>query len=191
MKIDWIGFGHFNLQWQNHSQWLQSAGTKLIQILSLLLMDKWNETNSGMTHLTHNYDSSFDSGKNDKGGLVCCWNIKNLEHPERVYHTKSSALSVSFSQMSPNLLAGDLIWNLIWPHLTLNNLWVIVGLYNGVILIYNVARSEDLIAIDSYDSTGKHTGPCWQLEWVERERGNDERYWWFIINHMTHIMTYI
>ena len=95
------------------------------------------------------------SGKNDSGGLVCCWNIKNLEHPERVYHTKSSALSVSFSQMAPNLLA--------------------VGLYNGVILIYNVARSEDLIAIDSYDSSGKHSGPCWQLEWVERERGNDER----------------
>ena len=57
--------------------------------------------------------------------------------------------------MSPNLLA--------------------VGLYNGVTLIYNVARESSTVAIDSYDSPGKHGGPVWHLEWVERERGGDER----------------
>ena len=57
--------------------------------------------------------------------------------------------------MSPNLLA--------------------VGLYNGVTLIYNVARESSTVAIDSYDSPGKHGGPVWALEWVERERGGDER----------------
>ena len=44
--------------------------------------------------------------------------------------------------MSPNLLA--------------------VGLHNGLIQIYNVARFEDLVAIDSYDSEGKHNGPAWK-----------------------------
>ena len=32
----------------------------------------------------------------DGAGLVCCWNLKNLDYPERVYHTQSSALCVSF-----------------------------------------------------------------------------------------------
>ena len=37
----------------------------------------------------------------DGAGLVCCWNLKNLDYPERVYHTQSSALCVAFRFVLP------------------------------------------------------------------------------------------
>jgi len=116
----------------------------------------WNKVNPDIIAVSYGQIKGNKlKAQEDQAGLVCCWNLKNLDYPERVYHTRSSALSVSFSQMSPNLLA--------------------VGMYNGVILIYNVARESATVAIDSYDTPGKHGGPVWSLEWVERERGGDER----------------
>ena len=129
----------------------QSPITKALTVTDIT----WNKVNPDIIAVSYGQVKGKKKLQKDAAGLVCCWNLKNLEHPERVYHTNSSALSVSFSQMSPNLLA--------------------VGLFNGVVLIYNVARKEDLVAIDSYDSAGKHTGPVWNLEWVERERGSEER----------------
>ena len=55
-------------------------------------------------------------------GIVACWNIKNLEHPERIFQLPSSegATCCDFSKRNPNLLA--------------------VGLFNGNVAVFNVTR---------------------------------------------------
>eukprot|EP00057_Strongylocentrotus_purpuratus_P025727 XP_011680201.1 PREDICTED: WD repeat-containing protein 78 [Strongylocentrotus purpuratus] len=92
-----------------------------------------------------------------KGGLACCWSLKNPEYPERVFNCEAGVTAMDFSVSNPNLLA--------------------VGLYNGTVAIYNVRASSDEPILDSYESRSKHAAPVWQLQWVEKERGssNDER----------------
>ena len=58
----------------------------------------------------------------DKSGLVCIWNIKNLEFPERIFYLPSTATSCDFSLANPNLLA--------------------VGLFTGTVVIFNVTRKR-------------------------------------------------
>ncbi|KAG2461654.1 WDR78 protein, partial [Polypterus senegalus] len=89
--------------------------------------------------------------RDQKGGLVCCWSLKNPMWPERVYHCESGVTSLDFSIGNPNLLA--------------------VGMHNGEIVIFNVQRQEDTPLIDSSNCFNKHTGPVWQLQWIEQERG--------------------
>ncbi|XP_041475347.1 dynein intermediate chain 4, axonemal-like [Lytechinus variegatus] len=92
-----------------------------------------------------------------KGGLACCWSLKNPEYPERVFNCEAGVTAMDFSGSNPNLLA--------------------VGLYNGTVAIYNVRASSDEPILDSYESRSKHAAPVWQLQWVDKERGssNDER----------------
>ncbi|XP_072173395.1 dynein axonemal intermediate chain 4-like [Diadema setosum] len=92
-----------------------------------------------------------------KGGLACCWSLKNPEYPERVFNCEAGVTAMDFSASNPNLLA--------------------VGLYNGTVAIYNVRSSSDEPILDSYESHAKHAAPVWQLQWVDKERGSssDER----------------
>ncbi|KAM7433227.1 WD repeat-containing protein 78 [Porites harrisoni] len=89
-----------------------------------------------------------------KGGLACCWSIKNPEYPERVFHLNSGVTAVDFSAAHANLLA--------------------VGMYDGTIAIYNVRNRNDGPALDSFESQGKHSSPVWQVRWVDREQGAGE-----------------
>ncbi|XP_048581208.1 dynein axonemal intermediate chain 4-like isoform X2 [Nematostella vectensis] len=93
------------------------------------------------------------SYSNQKGGLACCWSIKNPEYPERVFHLNTGVTALDFSGAHPNLLA--------------------VGLYDGTIAIYNIRCTDDSPALDSSESVGKHTSPVWQLQWVDREQGGN------------------
>lgn len=89
-----------------------------------------------------------------KGGLACCWSIKNPEYPERIFHLDSGVTAVDFSAAHPNLLA--------------------VGMYDGTIAIYNVRSRSDTPALDSFESQGKHSSPVWQVRWVDRDQGSGE-----------------
>ncbi|KAK3755597.1 hypothetical protein QZH41_017593, partial [Actinostola sp. cb2023] len=112
----------------------------------------WNKLNLDILAVGYGEFSYSDQ----KGGLACCWSIKNPEYPERVYHLNSGVTALDFSAAHPNLLA--------------------VGLYDGTITIYNVRRPEDSPALDSFECQGKHTSPVWQLQWVDRDQGAaDER----------------
>jgi WD40 repeat protein len=64
--------------------------------------------------------------------------MRNLEYPERIFRLPDSVTAVDFSTASPNLLA--------------------VGLANGTILIYNIARNADQPIVDSVDNETKHLG---------------------------------
>ncbi|XP_053326023.1 dynein axonemal intermediate chain 4 [Spea bombifrons] len=86
--------------------------------------------------------------KEQKGGLACCWSLKNTMWPERIFHCESGVTALDFSASSPNLLA--------------------VGMYDGTVAIFNVQNSSDTPVLDSSDNPNKHTCPVWQLKWIER-----------------------
>ncbi|XP_033637142.1 WD repeat-containing protein 78-like [Asterias rubens] len=86
-----------------------------------------------------------------KGGLACCWSLKNPEYPERVFQCESGVTAMDFSSANPNLLA--------------------VGMYNGMVAIYNVRSNNSAPVLDSYESHGKHAAPVWQLKWIDKEKG--------------------
>ncbi|XP_022089217.1 WD repeat-containing protein 78-like [Acanthaster planci] len=86
-----------------------------------------------------------------KGGLACCWSLKNPEFPERVFHCESGVTAMDFSATNPNLLA--------------------IGMYSGMVAIYNVRGNNNTPVLDSYESHGKHSAPVWQLKWIDKEKG--------------------
>ncbi|CAH1772344.1 unnamed protein product [Owenia fusiformis] len=112
----------------------------------------WNRANPDLVAIGY---SQFEF-TNQKGGLICCWSLKNPEYPERIYTCSSGVTAMDFSTAHANLLA--------------------VGLYDGTVAVYNVRNTINAPILDSLESSGKHTGPVWQLSWIEKERGSgDER----------------
>ncbi|XP_064626087.1 dynein axonemal intermediate chain 4-like isoform X1 [Lineus longissimus] len=123
----------------------------------------WNKVNPDL--IAVGYGQFEFTGQ--KSGIVCCWSLKNPEFPERIYNTTAGITSMDFSATNPNLLA--------------------VGLYDGTVAIYSVRSTKDEAVLDSFhdlmvehsspmgsESQGKHTGPVWQLKWIEKERGSGE-----------------
>ncbi|NXA31560.1 WDR78 protein, partial [Eudromia elegans] len=107
----------------------------------------WNKLNPDLLAVGY---GEFDF-KEQKNGLVCCWSLKNLMWPERVFHCEHGVTALDFSMVSPNLLA--------------------VGMYNGIVAIYNVQSRNNAALLDSSECLDKHIGPVWQLKWVEQDRG--------------------
>ncbi|NXE99569.1 WDR78 protein, partial [Menura novaehollandiae] len=89
--------------------------------------------------------------KDQKKGLACCWSLKNPMWPERIFRCEHGVTALDFSLARPNLLA--------------------VGMANGCVAIYDVRSRKDGALLDSSASLNKHTGPVWQLRWVEQDRG--------------------
>ncbi|XP_075615266.1 dynein axonemal intermediate chain 4 isoform X2 [Balearica regulorum gibbericeps] len=107
----------------------------------------WSKVNPDLLAVGY---GAFDF-KEQKKGLACCWSLKNPMWPERIFRCEHGVTALDFSTASPNLLA--------------------VGMYNGSIAIYNVRNCKDTVLLDSSESSNKHTGPVWQLRWVEQDRG--------------------
>ncbi|XP_038191386.1 dynein intermediate chain 4, axonemal isoform X2 [Arvicola amphibius] len=117
--------------------------TKGLNVSSLA----WNKANPDLLAVGY---GNFGF-KEQKRGMACCWSIKNPMWPERIYQSSYGVTSVDFSISSPNLLA--------------------VGYHNGTIAIYNVQNSNNTPVLDSSESSQKHLGPVWQLQWIEQDRG--------------------
>ncbi|NXN23594.1 WDR78 protein, partial [Nycticryphes semicollaris] len=111
----------------------------------------WSKVNPDLLAVGY---GAFDF-KEQKKGLACCWSLKNPMWPERIFQCEHSVTALDFSTARPNLLA--------------------VGMYNGSVAIYDVRSRNDAALLDSGESTNKHTGPVWQLRWVEEDRGKAER----------------
>ncbi|XP_043555331.1 dynein axonemal intermediate chain 4 isoform X4 [Chiloscyllium plagiosum] len=90
--------------------------------------------------------------KEQRGGLICCWSLKNPMWPERIYNCESGVTALEFSADSPNLLA--------------------VGHYDGTVAIYNIRNPENGLVLDSSNDLNKHIGPVWQLKWTEQDRNS-------------------
>ncbi|KAG8540408.1 hypothetical protein GDO81_019351, partial [Engystomops pustulosus] len=110
----------------------------------------WNRKNPDLLAVGYGQFSY----KEQKGGLACCWSLKNTTWPERIYHCESGVTAVDFSASSPNLLA--------------------VGMYNGSVAIYNVQSQENVPVLDSSDNPNKHACPVWQVKWIEQDSGLGE-----------------
>ncbi|KAH8862508.1 WD repeat-containing protein 78 [Schistosoma japonicum] len=110
----------------------------------------WNKQNPNILAIgygTFEYD-------NQQTGLVCCWSIKLIEHPERYYVTPSSVTAVGWSKTHANLLA--------------------VGMFNGVVFVYDVRKNDPLPVIDTTYASGRHLGPVRKLQWIVQELGSTE-----------------
>src|SRR5690606_17357091 len=81
----------------------------------------------------------------DGPGLVLIWSIRNPEHPERVINTRDPVTSLDFSVRSPNILA--------------------VGMYSGVVNVYDIRREGDTPIESSHNMAGAHNDPVWQVSW--------------------------
>ncbi|XP_067893388.1 dynein axonemal intermediate chain 4 isoform X2 [Heterodontus francisci] len=90
--------------------------------------------------------------KEQRGGLICCWSLKNPMWPERIYNCESGVTALEFSADSPNLLA--------------------VGHYDGTVAIYNIRNADNGLVLDSSNDLNKHIGPVWQLKWTEQDRNS-------------------
>ncbi|NWV01076.1 WDR78 protein, partial [Upupa epops] len=93
--------------------------------------------------------------KDQKDSLVCCWSLKNPKWPERVFCCEHRVTALDFSLGSPSLVG--------------------VGLYDGSVAVYDVRSWEGAALLDSSHSSGNHSGPVWQLRWVEQDRDADGR----------------
>ncbi|XP_069644543.1 dynein axonemal intermediate chain 4 isoform X1 [Haliaeetus albicilla] len=107
----------------------------------------WSKVNPDLLAVGY---GAFDC-KEQKKGLACCWSLKNPMWPERIFRCEHGVTALDFSMASPNLLA--------------------VGMYDGSVTIYNVRSCNDTALLDSSESSNKHTGPVWQMRWVEQDRG--------------------
>ncbi|KFQ53043.1 WD repeat-containing protein 78, partial [Nestor notabilis] len=127
-------------------EWLWSYTCGLTNGHSVSSM-AWSKVNPDLLAVGY---GAFDF-KGQKKGLACCWSLKNPMWPERIFHCEYGVTALDFSMASPNLLA--------------------VGMYNGSVRIYDVQNCNDTVLLDSSESPNKHTGPVWQLRWVEQDRG--------------------
>ncbi|KAL4635028.1 WD repeat-containing protein 78 isoform X1 [Arapaima gigas] len=110
----------------------------------------WNKMNPDLLAVGYGHLDFEDQ----KAGLVCCWSLKNLMWPDRIFQCESAVTALDFSAHNGCLLA--------------------VGMHSGSIVTYNVHSRNKMPIIDSSEYQYKHTGPVWQVKWVTQERGHSE-----------------
>lgn len=88
---------------------------------------------------------SYDFGKKKSAGSICLFSIKNTNYPEMVFQTEDGVMCIDFHPQSHALMA--------------------VGLYDGVVLVYDVRNRNRLPIYQSSIKTCKHTDPVWQVMW--------------------------
>ncbi|XP_031612125.1 dynein intermediate chain 4, axonemal-like [Oreochromis aureus] len=104
----------------------------------------WNRQNPDILAVGY---ADFDS-RCLKPGLICCWTIKNIMWPERVFHCHSSVTSLDFS-------ANDQL---------------AVGMFDGTVAIYNICIQDSSVACvaSSSKSSKRHLHPVWQVTWTAK-----------------------
>lgn len=86
-----------------------------------------------------------------KPGLVALWALQCPHYPQRLWKVKCGATAVAFSRAQPHLLA--------------------VGLYTGMVSVYDVRSADSKPASEANHITGKHNEPVWEVKWVNKLAG--------------------
>eukprot|EP00620_Florenciella_sp_RCC1587_P016723 CAMPEP_0182556028 /NCGR_PEP_ID=MMETSP1324-20130603/429_1 /TAXON_ID=236786 /ORGANISM="Florenciella sp., Strain RCC1587" /LENGTH=686 /DNA_ID=CAMNT_0024767851 /DNA_START=37 /DNA_END=2097 /DNA_ORIENTATION=+ len=82
-------------------------------------------------------------------GMICCYSLKNTNHPEYIFSTESGVMCINFHPNHSSLLA--------------------VGCYDGTVMVYDVRNKMNRPIYMSSIKTGKHTDPVWQVFWQEED----------------------
>ncbi|XP_051917432.1 dynein axonemal intermediate chain 4 isoform X1 [Hippocampus zosterae] len=109
----------------------------------------WNKQNVDLLAVGY---GNFSPGSK---GLICCWSIKNLSWPERLYHCHSGITALDFSSNNPDKLA--------------------VGMHDGTVAIFSVSdRESRTFLASSIDCRRRHVHPVWHVTWVRQEMSLSE-----------------
>lgn len=84
---------------------------------------------------------SYEFGRKKSVGYICLCTLKNNMSPELTLQTDDHVMSLDFHPESPALLA--------------------VGLYDGVVLVYDIRNKSKQPIYKSSIKTKKHTDPVW------------------------------
>lgn len=104
---------------------------------------RWNRVNKHLLAAAY--------GDIGQEGLICGWNLKNLEFPERFYKRPTAALTIDFSQVLPSFLS--------------------CGSADGSVCVYNVKSVENVTVLDSMNNAAHgHVSPVWQVGWIQKEQ---------------------
>ncbi|XP_077424536.1 dynein axonemal intermediate chain 4 [Vanacampus margaritifer] len=104
----------------------------------------WNKKNPDLLAV------GYGDYRPGKKGLICCWSIKNLSWPERLYHCHSGITAVDFSANNPDKMA--------------------VGMHDGTVAIFSVRNRESRTFLtSSIDCKKRHVHPVWHVTWVKQE----------------------
>ena len=88
---------------------------------------------------------SYEFGRKKSGGYICLCTLKNGMSPELTLKTDNHVMCLDFHPNSEALLA--------------------VGLYDGVVLVYDIRNKSKQPIYSSSIKTKKHTDPVWQVKW--------------------------
>ncbi|CAG9767841.1 unnamed protein product [Ceutorhynchus assimilis] len=89
---------------------------------------------------------SFDFLKPAPEGAVCLFTIKNPSFPDYICMTECGVMCSDFHPTYPYM--------------------VVMGLYDGSVLVYNVQASCQIPAFKSDNVTNKHKGIVWDVKWA-------------------------
>jgi dynein intermediate chain 1 len=81
---------------------------------------------------------TYDFGKTSGNGLIALYSFKNVKYPENIIQCEDSVISLDFHPESPALL--------------------VVGLYNGIVLVYDIRNKDFKPIYKSCINSKKHTG---------------------------------
>jgi len=113
------------------------------------------DLNSANTDLVAVAYGEFDIDcQNLKQGIIAFWTLKNPTYPEKHIITDHSITCLQFSKKNPHLLAA--------------------GDSHGNIMIYNVKQikgADSKPIAESKDLEDKHSDIIWEVQWVDREKG--------------------
>ena len=90
---------------------------------------------------------SYEFGKKKQQGTICIFSIKNCNHPETIIFTQDAVMAIDFHPKFPALIC--------------------VGLYDGIVEVYDIRDREKKPMYKSSIKSQKHTDPVWQIKWNE------------------------
>lgn len=88
---------------------------------------------------------SYDFQKQNSGGIICCFTLKNTQFPEYKFHTESGVMCLQFH-----------------PHYSA---LLVAGLYDGTVCVFDVRSKTNQPLYTSTNPQVKHTDPVWQVHW--------------------------
>lgn len=96
----------------------------------------------------------YDFGKKRSIGYIAICSLKNNKTSEMLFQTDGDVMSLDFHPLHPALLA--------------------VGLYDGVVLVFDIRNKSKQPIYQSSIKSKKHTDPVWQVKWnaVQSEYNN-------------------